>query len=281
MKTKHSVQVIAITGGKGGTGKSTLAINLSLALAALGQRVALLDGNLELPCIDVLLNIKPTKTLTDLIEGSCSLKDILYNGPSGVSLILGAAHSKTMNSLNTAHYYGIINAFNDLHSEIDTLIVDTASGAHHDALNFVNAAHEVIMVICNEPASILNAHALIYKLSEHYNIKKFRVIVNRTYSALHGQDIFNKLLTLTANSSEISLLYAGHLPEDIAVRNATLKRRAVYELSPRSKYSRELEVIAKKISTWPLLTTPRGHIEFFMDSLIMAPHHQGTQVPGE
>lgn len=76
-----------------------------------------------------------------------------------------------MNSLNTAHYYGIINAFNGLHSDVDTLIVDTASGAHHDALNFVNAAHEVIMVICNEPASILNAHALIYKLSEHYNIK--------------------------------------------------------------------------------------------------------------
>ncbi|MFP3514805.1 P-loop NTPase [Pseudomonas sp. SIMBA_077] len=281
MKTKHSVQVIAVTGGKGGTGKSTFAINVSLALATLGQRVALLDGNLELPCIDALLNIKPTKTLSDLIEGNCSLKDILYTGPGGVSLLLGAAYSTTTKSLSTAHYCGIINAFNNLHNDIDALIVDTASGAHHCALNFISAAHEVVMVICNEPASILNAHALISKLSDDYNIKKFRVIVNRAYSDQHGQGTFNTLLALTANSSDLSLLYAGHLPEDIAVRNATQQRRAVYELSPRSKYSRELDVIAKKINTWPLLTTPRGHIEFFMDSLIMAAHHQGTQITGE
>ncbi|MEE8876533.1 MinD/ParA family protein [Pseudomonas helleri] len=101
MKKKHSVQVIAITGGKGGTGKSTLAINLSIALATLGQRVALLDGNLELPCIDTLLNIRPQRTLSNLIEGNCTLPEILHTGPRGINLILGTPYSKTMHGLLT------------------------------------------------------------------------------------------------------------------------------------------------------------------------------------
>ncbi|MFJ2331592.1 MinD/ParA family ATP-binding protein [Pseudomonas helleri] len=280
MKKKHSVQVIAITGGKGGTGKSTLAINLSIALATLGQRVALLDGNLELPCIDTLLNIRPQRTLSNLIEGNCTLTEILHTGPRGINLILGSPYSKTMHGLLTAHHVGIINAFNEIQTEVDVLVVDTASGANDSVLNFTHAAHEVLVVICNEPASILNAHALIYTLNNQYKIRKFRVISNRTYSPMEGRDAFSKLLALTSCNVDLSLMYVGNLPEDLAVRYAAHKRRAVYEISPRSKFSRELEAIAKKISRWPLHTTPRGHIEFFMDSLIMAPSGHGIKTPG-
>ena len=277
MTNKHCVQVIAITGGKGGTGKSTLAINLSVALAMSGQRVVLLDGNLELPCIDTLLNIRPQRTLADLLEGKCSLKELLHPGPRGINLILGDPFSSASLNLQTAHHAGIINSFNEIQRDLDVLIVDTASGANSSVLNFTRAAHEVVMVLCNEPASILNTYALIRTLNNHYNIRRFRVISNRTYSPMEGLDAFNKLLALTANSAEVSLMYVGNLPEDLAVRYASHKRRAAYDFSPRSKFSRELEAIACKVSKWPLPTAPRGHIEFFTDSLIMAPQHHGTK----
>ena len=205
MKKKHSVQVLAITGGKGGTGKSTLAINLSIALATLGQRVVLLDGNLELPCIDTLLNIRPPRTLSNLIEGNCTLTELLHTGPRGINLILGTPYSKTMHGLLTAHHVGIINSFNEIQTEVDVLVVDTASGANDSVLNFTRAAHEVLVVICNEPASILNAHALIYTLNNQYKIRKFRVISNRTYSPVEGRDAFSKLLALTSCNVDLSL----------------------------------------------------------------------------
>ena len=79
-----SVQVIAVTGGKGGVGKTTVAVNLSLALAKLGRRVVLLDGDLGLANIDVLLGLSRQYTLADLIEGRCELSDVLVRGPGGV-----------------------------------------------------------------------------------------------------------------------------------------------------------------------------------------------------
>jgi flagellar biosynthesis protein FlhG len=80
---RHPVQVIAVTGGKGGVGKTNVSVNLSLALADLGRRVMLMDADLGLANVDVLLGLTPKYTLADVISGRCQLRDVLLLGPAG------------------------------------------------------------------------------------------------------------------------------------------------------------------------------------------------------
>ena len=111
MDDKTTPLVIAIASGKGGTGKSTIAINLAMAMADLCKRVAVLDANLQLPSIATLLNISPTYTITDLIEGRQSIREVICNGPQGINLILGSSLPKPRKELSTFHHFGIVNAF--------------------------------------------------------------------------------------------------------------------------------------------------------------------------
>ena len=155
-------QVIVIASGKGGTGKSTLSINLSMALADLGKRVAILDANLELPSIATLLNISPDYTITDLIEGNSSLREVIYNGPKGINLILGSSLPKSMKHLSTAHHFGIVNALSTISKELDILVIDTAPGINKCTLNFIRASQEILLVTCSEPTAIASTQALIH-----------------------------------------------------------------------------------------------------------------------
>ena len=91
MGSMHPVQVIAVTGGKGGVGKTNVSVNLSLALAELGRRVMLLDADLGLANVDVLLGLTPKHTLADVIEGRCELRDVLLQGPGGIRIVPAAS----------------------------------------------------------------------------------------------------------------------------------------------------------------------------------------------
>ena len=96
MGSMHPVQVIAVTGGKGGVGKTNVSVNLSLALAELGRRVMLLDADLGLANVDVLLGLTPKRTLADVIEGRCELRDVLLQGPGGIRIVPAASGTQSM-----------------------------------------------------------------------------------------------------------------------------------------------------------------------------------------
>ena len=261
------IQVVAITGAKGGTGKTTLAVNLALALASINKRVVLLDACFDLPNIDIIINAKPKKTLKDLVEGAHSLSEIIHYGPRGISLILGSHDSDTMQNLKNVHHFGIINSFSEIHDDYDILLIDTASGLSTSNENFLKASQEIVIVICNDNSSISSAHTLIKKLSTNSKTKDFKIITNRTNNELEGRQAYNKLFLLMKDSIEITLKYVGNIPEDLSVRHSTHKNKATFEAYPSSNFSKEILSTAKKIVKWPQHTEARGHIEFFVDKL--------------
>ena len=169
----HSVQVIAVTGGKGGVGKTTVAVNLSLALAELGRRVVLLDGDLSLANIDVLLGLAPQYTLADLIDGHCELSDVLVPGPGGVRIVPAASGIPSMARLSPAQHAGLIQAFSEIGDSLDVLVIDTAAGIGDSVVSFVRAAQEVLLVVSDEPTSITDAYALIKLLNRDYGMNRF------------------------------------------------------------------------------------------------------------
>ena len=270
----HPVPVSAVTGGKGGVGKTNVSVNLALALADLGRRVMLMDADLGLANIDVLLGLSAKKTLADVITGECDLRDVLIQGPGGIRIVPAASGAQMMVQLSAAQHAGLIQAFSDISDNLDVLVVDTAAGIGDSVVSFVRAAQEVIVVVCDEPTSITSAYALIKLLNRDFGMNRFRILANMTHSPQEGRNLFAKLTKVTDRFLNVALQYAGAVPYDECVRKAVQKQRAVYEAFPRSKSALAFKAIAQKVDAWPLPASPRGHLEFFVERLVQ--HNLGT-----
>ncbi|ARN75426.1 MinD/ParA family protein [Oceanicoccus sagamiensis] len=268
MSSTHPVQVIAVTGGKGGVGKSNVSINLSVCLAGMGRRVALLDADLGLANIDVLLGLRPKRNLEDVLAGECSLTDIMLTGPGGIRIIPASSGTQRMTMLGSMEHAGLIHAFSEISEQIDVLVIDTAAGISDSVISFVRASQEVLVVVCDEPSSITDAYALIKLLNKDYGVDRFRVIANMTRSTQEGRNLYNKLTQVTDRFLDVTLQYVGNIPFDESVRKAVQRQRPVVELSPRSKAALAYKQLAEKVDLWPLPSTPRGHLEFFVERLV-------------
>ena len=266
--SQHPVQVVAVTGGKGGVGKSNVAINLSLALAETGRRVALLDADLGLANVDILLGLSPKRNLEDVLSGECTLQDIMVTGPGGIKVIPASSGTQAMVNLNTHEHAGLIHAFSEISHQIDVLVIDTAAGISDTVVSFTRAAQEIIVVVCDEPSSITDAYALIKLLNREYGVHRFRVLANMTRTQQEGRNLFDKLSNATDRFLDVALLYIGQIPYDESVRKAVQKQKAVLQFAPRCKAALAFKALALKVDTWPLPTNPRGHLEFFVEQLV-------------
>ncbi len=268
MNAVNPVRVIAVTGGKGGVGKTNVSVNLGLALSKLGRRVVLMDADLGLANVDVMLNLTPEKNLSDVLAGECSLMDIMVEGPYGMKIVPAASGVRSMVSLNLHQHSAIIQAFSDIDDQLDVLIIDTAAGIADSVTQFVQAAQEAIVVVCDEPASITDAYALIKVLNRDYGIFKFNILANMIQSPEHAHEMFNRLSSVADKFLDVALKLIGIIPFDDMLRKAIRARKPVYQLYPRAVSSQAFRELAKQIDSWPLPKSPKGHMEFFLERLI-------------
>ncbi|MAZ88217.1 MAG: cobyrinic acid a,c-diamide synthase [Cellvibrionaceae bacterium] len=272
MSSTRPVQVIAVTGGKGGVGKSNISVNLSIALAEMRRRVVLMDADLGLANIDVLLGLKAEKNLADVLSGDVSLSDVMVTGPAGVKVVPASSGVQQMAALGPQEHAALINAFSDLSQQLDVLVVDTAAGISDTVVSFVRASQEVIVVVCDEPSSITDAYALIKLLNKEHDMFRFRVIANMTRSTQEGQGLFNKLNMVCERFLDVSLQYVGNVPFDENVRKAVQKQKPVLQFAPNCKASSAIRKIAEQVDQWPLPSSARGHLEFFVERLLQTAH---------
>ncbi|MCH8496899.1 MAG: MinD/ParA family protein [Marinobacter sp.] len=270
MSKPHPVQVIAVSGGKGGVGKSNISVNLAIALAGMGRRVVVLDADLGLANIDVLLGITSQRNLADVLSGDCDLKDVLVEGPGGIKIVPASSGTQRMTQLSSLEHAGLINAFSELGDQTDVLIVDTAAGISESVVSFLRAAQELLLVVCDEPTSITDAYALIKLMNRDYGVDRFRILANQVRSEQEGRHLFSKLTRVTERFLDVALQYVGCVPYDEAVRKAVQRQRAVIEAYPRSKAALAIKALAQKVDSWPVPSSPRGHLEFFVERLVQA-----------
>ena len=268
MNISKPVKVLAITGGKGGVGKTNLSVNLAIALAKAGNKTMMLDADLGLANIDVMLGLKVHKNLSHVLAGECELSDIIVTGPHQLQVIPASSGLQQMAALSMAEHMGIIQAFSDVGKNLDYLIIDTAAGISDNVVSFTRAAQEVLVVVCDEPTSITDAYALIKVMNKDHKITRFHIIANMVRSAQEGREIFAKLLTVTDRFLSVTLEYSGAIPVDENVRKSIKKQKPLLDLFPRSPASVAIKSIAKKVEQWPLPMLPSGNIEFFMERLV-------------
>lgn len=278
MLSRPPVQVIAVTGGKGGVGKSTISANLAISMAQAGRKVMLLDADLGLANLDVLLGLSPKHHLGHVIAGQVDLADVFIPGPAGIQLVPASNGLEEMAELSEAENIGLIRAFSELDSEVDTLIIDTAAGLGKSVINFARAAREVLLVVCDEPASITDAYATVKVLSSRYKVDRFHVVANRARTALAGRELFNKLVRVTDRFLDVHLEYLGTVPEDDQLQRAVQMQRAVVDAYPRSKSAQSIKTIARKVDAMPRPDGARGDLEFFVERLIQYSSADGMSV---
>jgi len=264
------VKVIAVASGKGGVGKTNVTVNLGVALASQGKQVLLLDADLGMANIDVMLGLHPQYNLLHVLDGSKTLSEIIVEGPSGLKIIPATSGVQKMAELSPAEHAGMIQAFSEMDDQIDILMIDSAAGISDSVVSFTRAAQEVIVVVCDEPASITDAYAFIKLLSREYDVVHFHVIANMTRSVQEGRELFNKISLVCDKFLEVNLDFMGIVPFDEDLRRAVKKQRAVVEFIPRSKSATAFMHLAKKVDYWPVQKQPRGHVEFFVERLIQA-----------
>src|SRR5512139_3599217 len=262
------VQVVAVTGGKGGVGKTSVSINLSIALAERGRRVVLLDADLGLANVDVLLGLRPKRNLADVLAGACGLEDIMLDGPGGIRIIPASSGTQSMASLSRLEHAGLIHAFSAIGSGMDVLLIDTAAGIADSVLSFVRAAQECLVVVCDEPSSIADAYALMKLLHRDHGMHRFRLLGNMVRSPQEGANLYRKLAQVCDRFLDITLLDAGHIPYDDMVRKCIQRQRPVLLGAPRSRAAQAFRELAARVERWPIPAGPSGHLQFFVEQLL-------------
>jgi flagellar biosynthesis protein FlhG len=262
------VRVIAVTGGKGGVGKTNISVNLGVAWAELGRRVMLLDADLGLANIDVVLGLHAEHNLSHVMSGERTLEEIMVTGPKGLKVIPGASGMQHMAELSPAEHAGLIHAFSEVANDVDILLIDTAAGISDLVVSFSRAAQEQIVVVCDEPASITDAYAIIKLLNREHGVSRFRILANMVKTVQEGRDLYNKMCRVTDQYLDVMLTYMGSVPYDEQLRKAVKSQKPVVEAYPRSRVSQAFKNLARKADNWPVPTGVSGDLQFFVERLI-------------
>ncbi len=279
-QVRQPVRTLAVVGAKGGVGRSTVAANLAFALGCAGREVLLFDADLVSGDAARLLGATPRAAdepgaeLVDVVAGRAALDELVLEGPRGTSAIASSGGDLRLSALSVLDHASLVALFSHLDTDADTLVVDTPSGLSDAALCHAGAAREALVVTGADPGARDQALAAMRALHERYRMHRFRIVANGVRDAAHGLELYAELADRLPPDEDLLLDYAGAIPHDPLLSEATARGRPVAEVYPRAPSALAFAKLAARAARWPRPATPAGHIEFFVERLVHAagPH---------
>jgi flagellar biosynthesis protein FlhG len=237
MRQQSRATVIAVTSGKGGVGKSNLAVNLAIKFAAAGKSVILLDADLGLANADVLCNVDLPANLSHVIARKKELREVMVKAPGGFYLIGGASGLARMADLEESDRQRIVDSLAELEQQADVILIDTGAGISPNVLSFTRAADHVLVVTTPEPTAITDAYAVIKVISRERMDRHISLLVNQAHSTSEAHVVYDRIARVAKQFLNVGILDAGSVPSDEQVPLAVRRRMPFLLSAPKSPAS--------------------------------------------
>ncbi len=270
---EHQVQqlarVITVTSGKGGVGKSSIAVNLAVQMKRLGKRVVVLDADFGLANVEVMLGIRPQFNLADLMFCGKTLAEIVTEGPEGIGFISGGSGIQELARMSREQVIYLTQKLAELDSVADIILIDTGAGIADTVLEFVAASSEVLLVATPEPTSITDAYALLKTLNRRADFSRestsIKMISNRIKNEAEGRNLYDKMSLIVNKFLNIQPEFMGMIPQDDTVSKAVMQQRPVTLAYPQSPAAKAMQAIAAKLCDDPEPEVKRGITGLFSE----------------
>ncbi|TMQ28339.1 MAG: MinD/ParA family protein [Deltaproteobacteria bacterium] len=211
-------RAIAVSGGKGGVGKSTVALNLAIAYSQLGARTLMVDTDLGMADLNLLLGVAPDKSLLDALSGT-PIDDVLITA-HGIALLPALNGSYLLSTIGPSAQRRVIDLVGSLAERFDTLIVDVAAGIGQAQTTFAGATSDAIVVVNPEPLSMADAYACLKTLATQQDVRHAYVLPNRVTSRSQASELTARLAALVARFLELEITPLPPIPADPQVAEA-------------------------------------------------------------
>ena len=254
---------IVVASGKGGVGKTSVAVNLGLSMARQGRRTVLLDADFGMANAHILIGANPRKFIIDALDGNATMSEVLCEAPHGMKFISGGTGLLEMLNLDKTTRYQAIRLADELRDETEILIADAPAGASDSSVSFVAAADHVVIVLVGEPTSFLDAYSMIKAAHLESKVGNFCIVVNMARSLEEARKHFEKFSMTATRFLDVNLTFSGWLPLSERMRRAVVNRRPVALEAADLPENLAFQAISKSI-----LGSPRnlhGGIRFFAE----------------
>jgi flagellar biosynthesis protein FlhG len=260
-------QVITVASGKGGVGKSSVALNTAIAMSRKGRRVLLIDTDFGFSNIDVMLGVSTRHDLLDVIRFDMDIRDIIEPGIEGVQFISGGSGVYELTQISEDQMMRIINNLKQLEDVADTILFDTGPGVSDNILRLIYASHETLLVTTPEPTAVVDAYALIKIVSERGN-SRIRLVVNKADNAGEAAAVMDCIARIAQKNVNIQIDKLGYILRDINMQKAVRMQVPILVSYPHCTASANIVSIVSSMIQAPIkgpeITGFRSFLERFL-----------------
>lgn len=240
--------VIGITSGKGGVGKTSVAINLAIALARRGHRVGLVDADFALGNIDVMLGLTSQGHLGHVLAGERAIEDAVLTGPAGIKVVPAGTGHRELTALGPEQWMRLAAGLERFREDLDFLLVDTPAGGSDHVLDLLAACQRVLVVTSPDPMSIVDGYAVTKLVAVEAPAADLGLVVNFARTPEEAALVFRQIETSVRRFLGRRLSFYGSIPRDPALGESVRGQQALVDRVPQAPASRAFRVLASRLA---------------------------------